>query len=104
MELIAFEKKTFEEISMKLDHFFQATRRFCDKKERRRLRKWLDHGEVCQALNISRRTLQTLRDNGTLSFSKLGNRTYYLEEDVLRIVPLVKERREKITDRGGEIL
>ena len=103
MEVIAFEKKTFEEISMKLEHFFLTTDRFCKKIERRRLGKWLDHGEVCRSLNISHRTLQTLRDNGTLAFSKLGNRTYYLEEDVLRIVPIVEGRRIRISNKGRNI-
>lgn len=103
MEFIAFEKKIFEEISMKLEHFFLVTDLFCKKVERRKLGRWLDHGEVCRALNISHRTLQTLRDNGILAFTKLGNRTYYLEEDVQRIVPIVKSRRERIGNKGRDI-
>jgi len=47
---------------------------------------WLDHQDVCLKLKISKRTLQTLRDNGTLAYTKIGNRTYYLPEDVERIV------------------
>ena len=39
---------------------------------------WLDHQDVCLKLKISKRTLQTLRDNGTLAYTKIGNRTYYL--------------------------
>ena len=46
---------------------------------------WLDHQDVCLKLKISKRTLQTLRDNGTLAYTKIGNRTYYLPEDVERI-------------------
>ena len=37
---------------------------------------WLDHQDVCLKLKISKRTLQTLRDNGTLAYTKIGNRTY----------------------------
>ena len=30
---------------------------------------WMDNQDVCRMLNISPRTLQTLRDNGTLAFT-----------------------------------
>ena len=53
---------------------------------------WLDHQDVCLKLKISKRTLQTLRDNGTLAYTKIGNRTYYLPEDVERIVTKVEDR------------
>ena len=43
---------------------------------------WLDHQDVCLKLKISKRTL---RNNGTLAYTKIGNRTYYLPEDVERI-------------------
>jgi hypothetical protein len=33
---------------------------------------WLDHQDVCLKLKISKRTLQTLRDNGTLAYTKIG--------------------------------
>jgi hypothetical protein len=37
-------------------------------------------------LHISPRTLQTLRTNGTLPFSRIGNKIYYLRQDVERIL------------------
>ena len=36
----------------------------------KRLGEWLDNQDVCQILNISPRTLQTLRQNGTLAYSQ----------------------------------
>jgi DNA-binding transcriptional MerR regulator len=50
------------------------------------LKDWLDNQEVMQALHISRRTLQTLRTNGTLPFSKIGNKIYYRQQDILKIL------------------
>ena len=64
---------------------------------------WLDHYEVCRKLRISKRTLQTLRDNGTLAYTKIGNRTYYLTEDVESIVTKVEDRRKEAKWRGREI-
>ena len=47
---------------------------------------WMDNQDVCQVLKISPRTLQTLRDSGRLSHSKINNRIYYRPEDVERLV------------------
>jgi hypothetical protein len=42
-----------------------------------------------------------LRDNGTLAYTKIGNRTYYLPEDVERIVTKVEDRRKDARYRGA---
>lgn len=43
---------------------------------------WIDGQEVLLALNISQRTLQTLRDSGTLPFSRLNGKFYYKVTDL----------------------
>lgn len=43
---------------------------------------WIDGQDVLIALNISQRTLQTLRDSGTLPFSKLNGKFYYKVSDL----------------------
>jgi hypothetical protein len=48
------------------------------------LEDWLDNQDVMQALHISPRTLQTLRSNGTLPFSRIGNKIYYRRQDILK--------------------
>ena len=53
---------------------------------------WLDNQDVCQMLNISPRTLQTLRDNGTLAYSQINRKVYYKPEDVERILHVVAGR------------
>jgi hypothetical protein len=47
---------------------------------------WLDNQDVMQTLHISPRTLQTLRSNGTLPYSRIGNKMYYLKKDILKIL------------------
>ena len=44
--------------------------------------KWLDNDAVCRRLNISPRTLQTLRDTGRISFSMIGHKYYYKADDI----------------------
>ena len=43
---------------------------------------WLDIQEACQLLKISKRTLQSYRDNGILSFSQIGGKIYFRASDI----------------------
>ncbi len=43
---------------------------------------WLDAYQVMTILKISKRTLQTLRDNGSLAYSKINQKIYYKTDDV----------------------
>ncbi|MDR1739148.1 MAG: helix-turn-helix domain-containing protein [Bacteroidales bacterium] len=47
---------------------------------------WIDGQDVMHTLHISPRTLQTLRSNGTLPYSRIGNKLYYKRSDILRIL------------------
>jgi len=51
-----------------------------------KLEDWLDNQNVMQILHISPRTLQTLRTNGLLPFSRIGNKIYYRRSDISRIL------------------
>ena len=61
---------------------------------------WIDNQDVCQMLNISPRTLQTLRQNGTLAYSQIEHKTYYKPEDVERIIPFVEVRKKDTHSYG----
>ena len=43
---------------------------------------WIDGQDVMQTLHISKRTLQTLRDDGTLPFSRINGKFYYKVSDI----------------------
>ena len=49
-------------------------------------KKWLKSSEVRKLLNISPGTLQNLRINGTLRFTKMGSIIYYKLEDINKIL------------------
>ncbi len=49
-------------------------------------KKWLKSLEVRKLLNISPGTLQTLRVNGTLPFTKMGGTVYYDNEDIQKVL------------------
>ena len=47
---------------------------------------WIKSGEARQLLKISRSTLQLMRINGAISFTKLGNIFYYNYEDINKMM------------------
>ena len=103
MEIISIEKKTFEELVSRLGQFVKRMDSINRQRGGRRMSEWMDNQDVCRKLRISPRTLQTLRDNGTLAFSKIGNKTYYRPEDVERIIKIVEDRRKEAKWRGRTI-
>jgi hypothetical protein len=48
--------------------------------------KWLKSYQVKNLLKISDNTLQTLRDNGTIPFTRIGGILYYKYEDIIQVL------------------
>jgi len=55
-------------------------------------KKWVKSYEVKKLLGISKGTLQTLRENGTLTYTRIGRPFYYDVDDIRK---LLIERKEK---------
>ncbi len=49
-------------------------------------KKWLKSKEVIKLLNISPGTLQNLRINGTLTYTKIGGTLYYDNADIAKLL------------------
>jgi hypothetical protein len=49
-------------------------------------KKWLKSKEVIKLLNISPGTLQNLRINGTLTYTKIGGTIYYENQDIDKLL------------------
>jgi hypothetical protein len=49
-------------------------------------RQWLKSADVRKLLNISPGTLQNLRINGTLRYTKIGGMMYYKMEDITKLL------------------
>lgn len=54
--------------------------------ERAFLEDWIDDQVVMQKLHISARTLQTLRFNSTIPYTKIGHKIWYLKRDLERVL------------------
>ena len=97
MKIINIEAGLFESMLDQFEKFTERVDEMCGQGCDHSLKDWLDNQDVCQILNISKRTLQTYRDNGTLPFTRIGHKMYYEADDVKRLVSLItgkeKERR-----------
>ena len=101
--VVVIERKTFEEIMARFNRLVNRVEEIRRKSEAKRLGEWLDSAEVCRILQVSPRTLQTLRSNGTLGYSQIVRKVYYRAEDVQRIIPVVEERRRRAALTGKSI-
>jgi len=54
--------------------------------EQGQAKQWLKSAEVRKLLNISPGTLQNLRINGTLRYTKIGGMMYYKLEDITKLL------------------
>lgn len=96
-------KKDFEAMVTTFDRFVSRMDAICRRHGEKTMSEWMDNQDVCRMLNISPRTLQTLRNNGTLAYSQINHKTYYRPEDVQRIVSVVEDRRKEAKFKGRTI-
>ncbi|KAA6324984.1 hypothetical protein EZS27_025752 [termite gut metagenome] len=84
MEITAIEKKTFEEMQQRFEDFAKQVKALCG--ENLDKEKWLTGNDVCELLQISARSLQSYRDNGTLPYSQIGHKCYYKASDIEQLI------------------
>lgn len=92
MEIISIEAGTFEEMMKRLEYTCRLMDNICERQKEKTMGDWMDNQDVCLLLGISPRTLQTLRDNGTLAYSKISHKIYYRPEDVQQLIPAFKQQ------------
>ncbi len=103
MEIVNIDAETFERMLSKLESFAERVEHLYRLHGSREMSEWLDNQDVCLLLKISPRTLQTLRDNGTLAFSRISKKIYYKPEDVEKILPVVEDKRRLAAFYGKQI-
>lgn len=103
MEIINIDAQTFEKMLSEFERFADKMESLCRQHDNKGISEWMDNQDVCQLLNISPRTLQTLRDNGTLAHTQISHKIWYKPEDVQKIVPVVEEKRKQAKYKGKQI-
>lgn len=84
MEIVAIEKRTFEQMMQRFKDFAKQVNTLCGKN--RSNKNWLDNKQVCELLKISSRTLQTYRDTGVLPYSQIVRKCYYKTSDIEQFI------------------
>ena len=78
MEVIIFSKEQYDSLLSKIDQIYHKI----NTKSLQNQEVYLDNEEFIKMLKISRRTAQTWRDEGKISFSQVGNKIYYKLSDI----------------------
>lgn len=91
---------TTEDLQVFKKDLLDDFKKLLNEKHGQPVRKWLKSHEVRRILTISPGTLQNLRINGTLPFTKIGGVMYYDYEDIQKML----ESHNSKTRRTSSIL
>lgn len=95
MRIINIEAGIFESMLDRFEVFAGRVECLCRQNRNKNLGDWLDNQDVCQLLCISKRTLQTYRDNGTLPYTRIGDKMYYKAKEVEQVMILISAQKKK---------
>jgi uncharacterized protein YbcC (UPF0753/DUF2309 family) len=80
MEVVTFESTAFKELMKNINDLKFSLN---EKAKQNPLSDiWLDISETCMLLKISKRTLQTYRDNSILPYSQIAGKIYFRSSDI----------------------
>lgn len=58
-----------------------------------------DNQDLCIMLKLSKRSLQRLRSTGVLPYLQIGQKTFYLESDVMKYIQHQIDNRKTLPER-----
>ena len=82
MEAIILSAQQYKELVNRLD----ILNKKLEEKQKSPNDTFLDNQEFLQLMNISKRTAQSWRDEGKVSFSQIGSKIYYRMSDVQKLL------------------
>lgn len=77
MDIVGIEKESFDSFKKKLEQIASLVPKQPSNNTLSIEQEWIEGKELATSLNISPRRLQSLRENGKLSFSTIGKKIYY---------------------------
>ena len=86
MEILSIELKTYEKMQYAFTSLNQKIQRLYNVQQDKGLSEWMDNQDVCSILNISPRTLQSLRNSRKITYSQIERRIYYNKKDILALL------------------
>ena len=80
------DSKVFDSLVKRIEDIEEKAETLYHKQEDSGLKAWMDNQEVCQILDITKRTLQSYRANGLLPFSRIRHKILYKPKDVKKLL------------------
>jgi hypothetical protein len=93
MEAVILSKDQYNELVLKIEE----TKTLISQSTKSPQEVFVDNQEFLLLMNVSKRTAQTWRDEGKISFSQIGSKIYYKMDDVTKMLnrnynPALKSR------------
>ena len=92
MELISMNAESFDSLLMNLNALAEEAEKLCRSADYA-MEKWMDNQDVCELLDISKKTLQMYRDKGKLPYSKIEQKIYYKPADVMAFLEATRDNK-----------
>ena len=86
MKLILIDSQVFDELLKKIEDISQKISFQNQRNKSSQLDGWLDSADVCAALNITKKTLQRLRENDRIGYTQINRKYYYKPEEIERLL------------------
>lgn len=86
MNVITIESEAFQAIMNNFECLNKKFEELAKKANTPLSEVWFDNQDVCELLKISKRTLQTYRDEKMLPFSQINHKIYYRASDIDRFL------------------
>jgi len=98
MEVITIESQAFKDLTAKINTIARFVTTIQNKAEEQSEDGWVDSYEVCTFLKISSKTLQRLRSENAITFSRIRGKNFYRISEIERLL------KNNIIRRSGEHL
>ena len=101
-EWTEFMQSWFERLMVRFDRIDRHLEKMAIEEKLLEGEKLLDNQDVCQLLNISKRTLQRYRSSGELPYQMVYHKTFYKESDVEAFIKANFARGENTDDENPD--
>ena len=80
------DMKVFDSLARRMEEIEDRVGSLYRRQEDLRFKPWLENQEVCQLLDITKRTLQSYRERDLLPFCRIRHKIFYKPEDVEQLL------------------
>lgn len=82
MKVVLIDAEVFNEILNRIEKIADKVNEISQSTKPEHLSGWMDSADVCLTLNITKKTLQRMRERDTLPYTRFNKKYYYKPEDI----------------------